>query len=443
MKHSMKRMRQTAAALLLAATATASGGCNTMSRLLPGRRAAMAHTTVDPVRTREVLRQQRQLAWVAVRDGKQPAGYTAADALALSEAEQMLDGDTVWASRPAPGRATFADLPRSYWWYLFVDPAMWSQGPLAVDRAQLPGFYAAMMNAFERTLVDAAPPSPSANLTASLAGAPAAMMAKAILADDYVAMHQLVTLGVFDKRGAETQGFVSAPTTFTIAPLHDPDVTHREQLSASLAEMRAEGLAAWNADLQKERSKDPVSPWLSSVLEGVADINPHSKPTHLLFERERDAKGNAMFAQWLRASNSFAPGEARNWVSQWLAAYDAEQRAASALSSAAYLDALAAPGEPGEAMLAMVRPACRLVRRLQVSHVFAAGGDRLDTRLLLNKLLLSNGMPPTVIRDPSLFAGRAPVDVLAREVIAGQRRFQDLVAELAAREAAPAVVTRM
>lgn len=435
MNHSMKRLRQTVAAILLAATASASGGCNTMSRLIPGHRPQMAQTVSDPARTREILRQERQLAWVAVREGKAPAGYSARDALALSEAEQALDQQAVWASRPVAGRATFADLPRSYWWYLFVDPAMWSKGPLAMDRAMLPGFYAAMMNAFDRTLVDAAPATASANGTAALAGAPAALVAKAILADEYVAMHQLVTLGVFSKHGAEPQGFIAAPATFEIAPLHDPDVTHREHLAASLAEMRAEGLAAWNADLQKEKSKDPVSPWLTPVLEGVADINPHSKPTHLVFERGRE--GDPDFAQFLRASTSYAPGEARNWVAQWLAAYDLEQRTqTSNLSSASYFDALASRGEPSEAMLAMVRPACRLVRRLQVSHVFAAGGDRLDTRLLLNKLLLANGMPPTVIRDPSLFAGRAPVDVLAREVIAGQRRFQDLVGELAAREVA-------
>jgi hypothetical protein len=89
----------------------------------------------------------------------------------------------------------------------------------------------------------------------------------------------------------------------------------------------------------------------------------------------------------------------------------------------------------------MVRPICRLVRRLQVSHVFAAGGARLDTRLLLNKLLLQQGLPPAIVKDPSFFAGRAPVDAMAREVVAGQRRYQMLVAELAAREAAPPVST--
>jgi len=83
----------------------------------------------------------------------------------------------------------------------------------------------------------------------------------------------------------------------------------------------------------------------------------------------------------------------------------------------------------------MVRPVARLIRRLQVSHVFAAGNEQLNTRLLLDKLLVAQGLPPAVIADASLFAGRAPIDHLAREVIRGQLRFQALVTELTARDA--------
>lgn len=445
MTHSMMRLRKVLAALSLAATASTAGGCSFVSRFVPGMdRPQMARKMMDPARTRDALRTQRKIAWAALREGKALEGYSAADALALSEAEQALDAQASWVSRPAAGRASFADLPRSYWWYLFVDPAMWSEGPLAIDRRELPGFYAAMMHAFDQTLADASAPGSMASGTATLAGAPAAMVARALGADDYMTMHQLVTLGVFSAKagGAEPQGFLAEPAMFEIAPLHDPDVTHRELLSQSLAEMRAEGLAAWNPDVQKAKSEDPVSPWFAAVLEGVADINPHSKPAHLVYVRGRDADGAPQFAQYLRAANSYAPGEARNWTAQWFAAYDTEMRGiTSGLSPASYYDALAAAGEPSEAMLAMVRPVVRLVRRLQVSHVFAAGGARLDTRLLLNKLLMQQGLPPAIVKDPTFFAGRAPVDAMAREIIAGQRRFQMLVTELAAREAAPPVST--
>jgi len=465
------RLRRTLAAVLLATTATTAAGCGVLRKVMPGGGAPAldAMQMADHARARDALRDKRARAALALRDGRR-ADYSAADALALSTAEQALDGAAAWTARPAPGRATFADLPRKHWWYLFVEPAQWAKGPLVVDRERSPGFYAAMMNAFDQVL--AAAPSAAAGAAATggyglaaagytpaagamyastgpvYAAAAAATTAAATAiggvtgalgVDDYLAMHQLVSLGVFAKADGrpEAQGFVTAPMTYAIAPLHDPDATSRDQLARSLAEMKAEGLAGWNPEFQRMASNDALTPWLAALLDGVTDVNPHSKPAKLVFAAERGIHGEAMFAQWLRASNSFAPGEARTWVAQWLAAYADEQKATSSyLTGASYLDALNAI-EPSEAMLAAVRPVCRLIRRLQVTHVFASASERLDTRLLLNKLLVAQGLPPAVIRDASLFAGRAPLDALAREVIDGQKQFQRLVIELAAREAAP------
>lgn len=442
-------MRRVLATLLLATTA-ASGGCGAIRRVVPWmsgetRSAAAA----DPIQLRDALRDKRQRAARSLRDGGAAGEFTAADAIALSEAEQAIDAAIAWTGTPMPGKAQLADLPRKHWWYLFVEPALWSRGPLAVDRAAAPGYYAAMMHAFERALVGgpatAALAAGAPGAEAPGAGAPGAAAPAMLGVDDYAALHAMVTLGVFQGRGGrlEPQGFATAPMMFAVAALHDPEAARRDRLVAALGELKAEGVAGWSAELQREQGREPMLAWLAPVLEGVADINPHSKPAHLLYAGGPAQGGASDFAAWLRAKTHYGAGEARSWVAQWLAAYTDERRQlAGAPSGAAYLDALAAPGEPSEAMLAAVRPACRLIRRLEVSHVFAAGGQRLHVRLLLNKLLLDQQLPPTIIDDPTIFAGRLPLDHLMKEVIRGQRRFQVLVSELATRERLPAAPPR-
>lgn len=438
------QIRRALSALLLAATiggAAASGGCGAIRRAVPWLGDEPAAAAGDPIQRRDELRERRQRAALALHEGRgrrADAEFTARDAIALSQAEQMIDAAVAWTGAPVPGKAQLADLPRKHWWYLFVEPALWARGPLAVDREAHPGYYAAMMHAFERALVGG-PAVPLAALAPSAPGGSAPARAP-LGPDEYAALHGLVTLGVFDgPRGRpEPQGFAAAPMMFSVAALHDPEAARRDRLEAALGELKAEGVAGWSPDLQRELSRDPIQAWVAPLLESVADVNPHGKPARLVYAKGPAQAGAADFALWLRAATSYRAGEARSWVAQWLAAYEAERRQLSgALSGAAYLDALAAAGEPGEAMLAALRPVCRLIRRLEVSHAFAAGGARLHVRLLLNKLLLDQQLPPAVIEDATSFAGRLPLEQLAREVIRGQRRFQLLVGELAARERAP------
>jgi len=417
MINKLVRVPRTIAALLLAGATATGPGCHMIRRITP-HFGEVAAPVIDPAQQRDVLRERRQLAWVEMLGGHSPREFSARDALELSRVEQAFDAQTTWTTKPVPGRATLEDLPRAYWWYLFTDPRDWSRGPLAADNDGAPGSYAAMMNAFDQVLVGAT--------------------RTAVGPDDYVAMHALVTLGVFhkDRGGPEALGFAHEPQSFVIAPLHDPDATRRELLAAGLAEMKAEGLASWNPELQKAQNSERMVPWLAEVLATATDPTPYNKPARLIYVRDRDASGAPQFGQWLRGYNDYRPGEASHWVGLWLKSYGEElQKLTARKDGSAYLQELGAGGEPSEVLLAMARPVARLIRRLQVSHVFAAGNDQLNARLLLDKLLVAQGLPPTVIMDTSLFAGRVPLDHLAREVIRGQLRFQALVTELAARDA--------
>jgi hypothetical protein len=418
-------------AALLVASALGTGGCRgllapgwwpgTEDRSDPrGDGYGPAHGEPDTdalLDRRDELRARRARAWDTVATGGRPRGYGADDALALSAVEAEIDAAGPWPQRPAAGRATLADLPRRHWWYLFVEPRDWDRGPLAVDRDHAPGAYAALIAAVESIAKPAEAP--------------------ALTLDAYEELHAMTTYGVFRADGdPASTGYVSTPAAFPLVSLHDPGAATVEILARSLAEMKADGLAAWSGDIQRRRG-DTVAPWLRTMLETQADINPHGKPVHLVYRRERDEHGVAGHRQWLYGVSDYSAGEASRWVAQWLGEYGTERaQVARPVTAPAYADALLADA-PSPDVLDTLRPICRLVRRLVVGHVFVDGDGRAATMLVLNRLLREQGLPPATVRDIGVFDGRAPVDQLAIAVFDGQKRFQGLVAELAAREPAP------
>jgi hypothetical protein len=361
---------------------------------------------------RDQLRDRRARAWERIRAGERATDYRPAEALELSTLEAELDAATPWQSPPAPGRATLADLPRRHWWHLVVAPGDWHRGPLAVDDDGAPGAYAALVAALEAVTAGEAP---------------------ALTPAWYEALHDTSSFGVFNSDGTPaSSGFLSAPASFPSIPLHDPAAATAEHLAASLAEMKAEGLATWSADVQRQHP-DPVTPWLRAVLEPLDDINPHSKAVQLVYRQDRDERGAPGYRHWLVAATDYGAGEARSWVAQWLTEYrDEAARVGRRVTGPAYLDALAT-GEPSPEIIETLRPLTRLVRRLSVGHVFAGGNERVAAMLLLNRLLRDQGLPPATVADVAVFDGRAPTDQLARAVFDGQKRFQRLVQELAIR----------
>lgn len=363
---------------------------------------------------RDQLRDQRDRAWQRIRAGERSADYRPAHALELSTLEAGLDAAAPWPSPPAPGRATLADLPRRHWWHLVVPPADWHRGPLAVDDDGAPGAYAALVAALEAVTAAELP---------------------ALTPAWYEALHETSSYGVFNGDGTPmSSGFVWAPASFPLIPLHDPGAATAEHLAASLAEMKADGLATWSAEVQRQHP-GPVAPWLRAVLEPLDDINPHSKAVQLVYQQDRDERGAPGHRQWLIAATDYGAGEARSWVAQWLTEYrDDVARLGGRVTGPAYLDALAAD-EPSPEIIETLRPLTRLVRRLYVGHVFVSGNQRVAAMLLLNRLLRDQGLPPATVADVAVFDGRAPTHQLARAVFDGQKRFQRLVQELAIRAA--------
>lgn len=71
--------------------------------------------------------------------------------------------------------------------------------------------------------------------------------------------------------------------------------------------------------------------------------------------------------------------------------------------------------------LAQLRAIVRLVRALHVYHFFRDGNGRLNTMVVLNKLLLENGFPPAIVSDPAIFGGGRSVAQLVDDVHNGMK----------------------
>jgi hypothetical protein len=62
------------------------------------------------------------------------------------------------------------------------------------------------------------------------------------------------------------------------------------------------------------------------------------------------------------------------------------------------------------------------VRALHVGHFFTDGNGRLNTMVILDKLLLQNGYYPAPMGQTDLFGG-APAHVLAQKIVDGMNEF--------------------
>jgi hypothetical protein len=67
----------------------------------------------------------------------------------------------------------------------------------------------------------------------------------------------------------------------------------------------------------------------------------------------------------------------------------------------------------------------KLLRKLEVAHVFGDGNQRTYSFLLLNKLLIMNNFPPCILDDPYLFDGyqKYPLETIAEEIENGIKNY--------------------
>lgn len=96
---------------------------------------------------------------------------------------------------------------------------------------------------------------------------------------------------------------------------------------------------------------------------------------------------------------------------------------ANAIFSRFYRELRWALGSPLDELRAIVKA----VRSLHVHHFFRDANGRLNTMVVLNKLLMESGFPPAILSDPAIFGGAFTIDELAKKVLKAMQRILRLM----------------
>ncbi|MBB2483671.1 hypothetical protein H5407_00365 [Mitsuaria sp. WAJ17] len=314
--------------------------------------------------------------------------------LALAKLEPPLDA--------APPNQQIYLLPKSEWWRLFIDARYHQErNPLKFDYQQSPGFFSAMMAAFEE--VFGAPPVKPAQRSsfAAFMGSIAEGFSSIISAGPeevtpelYQHYHDLVRRKVLTQPGGSPRfatidfGWSNTSTTFGANGVGEP-----EPDTEALAELINEGIAYVENPHLFPDALPPRQPGAFVAIKIMFD----------------DDTGARLYECACKYDSKQAPV----LVERILATYYAEVGKANK--------------KPKLVMTAIVR----LIRNLHVGHFFTDANGRINIMLLLNKFLMENNLPPVILRvNPGVFGGLLSIRKLVDAVEVGIDNFRRAVKHL-------------
>lgn len=363
-----------------------------------------------------VLQQDNRALTTALNNLRSVIGqWDRGEAVAASLLQRGIDELAPQVAPTALGvQATFASLSRRDWWKLFIDlnQQRLPHAPLVFDYQVSPGYYHAMVAAFEAVLGGGQHAVPAPGQTA---------------AQWYDQLHQDVVAGVLHLSngnwlpvGNTLSGVNGGFTTFPMGHPLNP---------AAFAELRREGIlelagvpgnsvCRYFVDSQRIRTA-----YASTAVAGQV---------------------NALFAAY-QAQPAVA-AQAKAAIDQLAATYttlanqaEASVTAVGALRDVADVALLARAGKaarkaralaqelPWVALRQRVAHIAKLIRALHVGHYYTDANGRLNTMLLLDRVLQSEGMPPVVMADTSVFGGSRTIEQLSQLIVEGLLRFQSIV----------------
>jgi hypothetical protein len=293
-------------------------------------------------------------------------------------------------------------LPKSEWWRLFIDSRYHSDGdPLKFDYQQSPGFFSAMMDAFED--VFGAPPAKPAqrNRLVAFMGKIADEFSSIISSgptrltpEMYQQYHNLVRRKVLTQLGGKPLfstiefGWSNPSTSFGAN-----EVGGLEPDAAALSELINEGIAYVE---NPEMFPDPLPAKRPSAFVAI----------RIMFD---DPTGQRLFQCACKFSEKQAP----------------------AIIEKIIFDYYAEVGKAKQNRGLVITAIVRLIRNLHVGHFFTDANGRINIMLLLNKFLMENGLPPVILTvNPGVFGGLLSVPALVEVVEAGMANFHKTVKQL-------------
>jgi hypothetical protein len=394
-----------------------------------------SHDTADPDRfaawVQELQTTKSEETLRSLLRALQRTVFTLADheAIARSKVQRALDMLAPAAPRPAAGMPPgLANLPRHLWWKLFIEGAKHdkkqteNENAMRFDNDESPGYYAAMSRAFE----DHVSRSDSHELDFS----------------DYNAMHLAVTRNTLavdrDGQFRQVPHRLSGPgITFPMTQTELPHFGALRELQAS------EMLGIDQALLDNLRKLDPVKGSKEEAIR-VSDQS-HERGIPLLTS---DVGGDMLLKQLL--GHIYRGQTSSEGFSSTLAIHEAKKSGEPVSQLKITTNREASESEAAVNRLFKVYYArieqvntrqdsdfterqqtlfhiARLVRALHVGHYFEDANGRLNTMVLLNRLLIDRGFSPVMMHRTDIFGGAYSGRELVTEIENGLRTFADEV----------------
>jgi len=323
--------------------------------------------------------------------------YTALDEIASPTRAEAIARSRVKTLQVSAGPAKGADnalgaLPKDQWWKLFVDRGAHddkqsnTQNAMRFDNESSPGFYDAMMRAYEQVL---APTEEGLRTDLS--------------PDDLVEIHDMVTAGTLTKTdnsfGATPHALSGRGSQGTTFPMTKKD----DELPSAVAfeELAASGVVGLDSRAQ--------GPYQTPIVDG-------DNPERRFRKRATAAStGNSMtnvrpLSNYVVDTN-YDQQDATAIMGELLDAYHDERGRADKLTDDSARDAT------------KLRAIVKVIRGLHTAHVFTDANGRLNTMVLLNKFLLEEGFDPVIMDDTSMFGGGFSVEQLVGQVTRGMNTF--------------------
>lgn len=331
-------------------------------------------------------------------------------------------------------RLQIQHLPKDLWWKLFIDKSKHRStdtlevNALRFDREESPGYYNMMMNAFEQQLTNVYWNPQNMGF------------------QDYNDYHLMVTRGALRSTNVTHTAFEKVPHklsgTTTTFPMTRQGV---EPEAGALLELIGEGVAGMEPE-QIERynqlglnvlkaRKSSLSP---IVLSGITDrAQTRGLPVGISFLF--DVKDNLSADMRKYALAAYYTLRKQNTGTKFLSRFERFQvrgtgqtqvtirtdldteRSEEAVDAIFQRYRTEVSGADRNGKLTAI---CKVVRALHVGHFFADANGRLNTMLLLNRLLMEQGFSPAIVSDTSFFGGSKTLQQLVAMVKTGMLEFQ-------------------
>lgn len=346
------------------------------------------------------------------------------EAIAMSLVQRALDKLAPEAQAPEEdAQPGLANLPREEWWKLFIEgdkldnSKTAEQNAMRFDSEQSPGYYAAMSRAFETFVAH------SDGHELSFA--------------DYDAMHQAVTRDTLAKHGGS---FRPVPHKLSAKDIQFPMTKGEFPNAEALAELRDEGMLGLDAKGMKVIDSFPDDPArdlkVRNLNEDITESHENGQfipttgaagTTLLLSLRQiyqgqgpltdfsstlQVVKVNADDSMQLLVNTNRKESAANAEVSALFRGYYTELRTIAASEASEVAKRRAKLGQ-----------IARLVRALHVGHYFHDANGRLNTMVLLNRLLVDCGFSPVLMNRTDIFGGAFSEKELVAAIEVGFQAF--------------------